>query len=74
MKWTIVTYPEIRLSVGGDGNTVTFDDGGHGTAVNYDATTTNWIGFSSTDHGNTNADVTGVASIGSGGVTVQFSP
>jgi hypothetical protein len=75
MKWSIVTYPTIRVQVGADG-TVTFDDAGALASVHYEATTHGFLGFSSTDRGDLSANVTGTATAatGTGGVTVAFNP
>jgi hypothetical protein len=72
LKWTIVTYPTVSVQVD-VGGTVTFGDGVHAATVQYEATTTDFLGFSDTDRNNATVDVAGVATLGAGGVTVTFT-
>jgi len=72
MKWTMVTYPVVALAVGADG-AVTFTDTGHPATVHYDATTSGFLGISSTDSNDATVDVSGTAAIGASGVTVALA-
>ena len=72
LKWAIVTYPQVHVAI--NGNTVTFDDGGHPGTVHYDASTSVFFGLiPHTDSGTANADATGTATATDTGVTVTFT-
>ncbi|HEY1487781.1 MAG TPA: hypothetical protein VGF84_16860, partial [Micromonosporaceae bacterium] len=71
MKWAIAANPTVHIQVGADG-TVTFDDSGRASSVTYEATTTNWFGFSETHTGTAAFDVTGAATANTSGVVVTF--
>jgi hypothetical protein len=72
MKWTVATYPRIRVAV--NGVSVTFDDAGHPGSLHYAATTAYFFGLiPHTDNGTTNTDVTGTAALADGAVTVSFT-
>ncbi|HEY2794701.1 MAG TPA: hypothetical protein VGJ28_20230 [Micromonosporaceae bacterium] len=71
LVWSIVTQPTVSVDVGADG-TVTFSDSGHAGTVHYQATTTDWLGFSNTNQGTQTIDANGTATATTSGVTVSF--